>query len=316
VDAAFARYASTRGELIDLIKAQDWYKDGLDKNESLFVERMLAYVGRYGGPRTGYISDVTVKQKLFLADKATTKSGDVDLLVIYEPNQNAEKEMAFAKKAVPVLEDLVGVQWPERVVTIVNGTTNASGTSGGPAAGTSQAGFVQLARCCILEPGVLAHELAHNYWSYEVGPQWFAEGMADIYSALANTKMATDPPDGWKIQPVDVDILYRNQKAAIGGQLTSVIPKGRAADLNYAAFDALLLEIRKAMSPDAFSAAAKQIYLTSDFGRTSLKEKRLEDIFLANSAASAKQDVMNAFNKAVWDDNGEKYRQLVEQEGP
>src|SRR3954470_10975194 len=93
-EGAFARYADSRGELIDLIKAQDWYKDGLTKEESLFVERMLTYVARMGGPRTGYISDVTVRQKLFLYDKATTKTGEVDLILIFEPNQDAAREMA------------------------------------------------------------------------------------------------------------------------------------------------------------------------------------------------------------------------------
>src|SRR5690242_14548100 len=44
VDTAFARYGATRGEYIDLIKAQSWYKDGLTRDESLFIERSLSYL--------------------------------------------------------------------------------------------------------------------------------------------------------------------------------------------------------------------------------------------------------------------------------
>src|SRR5947209_7654914 len=42
-EAAFSRYAVRLAPLIELIKAQAWYQDGLTRDEALFVERLLTF---------------------------------------------------------------------------------------------------------------------------------------------------------------------------------------------------------------------------------------------------------------------------------
>ena len=74
VELAFDRYEATHGDLVELFKSQAWFKDGLTREESLFVERSLTFVGRYSGPRAAYVSDETVKRKLVRYDRVDRKS--------------------------------------------------------------------------------------------------------------------------------------------------------------------------------------------------------------------------------------------------
>src|SRR3954452_13027409 len=48
VDRALALYGDSRKEMIELMQAQPWYRDGLSDDEKLFVERSLSFVVRYG----------------------------------------------------------------------------------------------------------------------------------------------------------------------------------------------------------------------------------------------------------------------------
>jgi hypothetical protein len=75
-----------------------------------------------------------------------------------------------------------------------------------------------------------------------------------------------------------------------------------------------LLDIRKLIGADEFVAAARDIYVASDFGRYNLRDKRIEDIFL-DHASDKREGVMALFNRSVWGDNGERYQRLEELEG-
>src|SRR6476646_1291151 len=201
VETALNRYGESRKEMVDLMQAQPWYQDGLSSDENLFVERSLSFVVRYGTERSKSISDATIKGALFIHDKVQTKSGEVQLLLIYEPGQDAVKEMSFIKRAIPALEEIVGVQWPERFVTLINGDFDTNDFNEGQ--------FIRIARCCVGSAYVLAHELAHTYWS--MAPAWFNEGMADLYSSLAQTKLSDNPPTGWSFGPTNLDSLYSDR---------------------------------------------------------------------------------------------------------
>lgn len=306
VDAALERYGDSRKEMIDLMQAQSWYKDGLSADEKLFVERSLSFVVRYGTERSKSITDATIKGALFVHDKVQTKSGEVQLLLIYEPGQDAVKEMSFVKSAIPALEEIVGVQWPERFVTLINGDFDTNDFNEGQ--------FIRIARCCVGSAYVLAHELAHTYWS--MGPAWFNEGMADLYSSLTQTRLSDDPPSGWRFGPTNLDSLYDQRVRSTARVPDKLLPQRLGVEGLYDISFLLLMDLRRAMGTENFEKAVKQIYLTSDFGRYNLRDKRLEDLFLAQSPPDARDKVMALFNKQIWGDNGEKYRRLVEQEGP
>jgi hypothetical protein len=94
VDAAFARYQDTRADLIDLYKQQPWFKDGLSRDESLFVERGLTFVARYSGPRTAYVSEATIRDRLYKYDRLKLREREIEVLLIYEPGQDADREMS------------------------------------------------------------------------------------------------------------------------------------------------------------------------------------------------------------------------------
>jgi hypothetical protein len=46
-----------------------------------------------------------------------------------------------------------------------------------------------------------------------------------------------------------------------------------------------------------------------------LRDKRIEDVFLARAKESARDGVMALFNRHIWGDNGERYQQLKALEG-
>jgi hypothetical protein len=306
VNRALNLFGESRKEMIDLMQAQAWYRDGLSPDEKLFVERSLSFVARYGDERSKSITDATIKGGLFLHDRVQTRGGETELLLIYEPGQDAVKEMAFVKRAIPALEQIVGVEWPERFVTLINGDFNTNDFNEGQ--------FIRIARCCTASAYVLAHELAHTYWS--MASPWFNEGMADLYSSLAQTRLADDPPPGWRFGPVNLDSLYDQRVKATARAPDKLLPQRLGVEGLYDISFLLLMDLRRTMGVENFEAAVKQIYLTSDFGRYNLREKRLEDLFLASTPAAARDQVMALFNKQIWGDNGEKYRKLVEQEGP
>jgi hypothetical protein len=306
VERAFGRYERSRGDLIRLFEAQPWFTDGLARDESLFVERSLAFVSRYAAD-ANYIREDMVRQKTYRYEKVPLRNGELELMLIHEPGQDVEREMQILTRVVPALEALVDVDYPEKVMTVVNGPFEINDFNDGQ--------FIRIARCCFANATVLAHELAHTYWS--MGPSWFNEGMADIYAQLAIDRVNRDSPPGWRAVNVDLDRYYNQRKAVVeSGRLPNItLPRRLASDGLYEVADVLLLDIRKLIGAEAFAAAAREIYLTSDYGRYNLREKRVEDVFLKH-ARDKGEAVMALFNRVVWGDDGERYRQLQELEGP
>jgi hypothetical protein len=307
VQRAFDRYEPTRADAIALFKEQEWYRDGLTRDESLFVERALTFSSRQRADRAT-ISAETIRRKLFVYEKVTLSRSEVELLLIYEPNQQAEREFALLRAALPVLEELVGVQYPWGVMTVINGPFEINDFDDGQ--------FIRIARCCPGSSFVLAHELAHSYWS--MGPSWFNEGMADIYAIQTIERLQSRPPAGWTSLRADLESHYRSRKIQVdsGRYPNILLPRRLASDGLYEVADVFLLDIRRVLGADAFASAAQAIYSASDFGRYNLREKRIEDVFLQFTKAGDRDEVMSLFNRQIWGDNGEKYRELVEQEGP
>jgi hypothetical protein len=307
VERAFARYETTRSQMIATFQAQEWFKDGLSRDESLFVERSLAFSARQHGGKP-IVTDETIRRKLYLYERVPARDGEVELLVIYEPDQDARRQLALVSAALPELEALVGVVYPERVMTVINGPFEINDFDDGQ--------FIRIARCCTLSAFVLAHELAHSYWS--MGPSWFNEGLADIYAILTLEKLSDDRPEGWSSLPADLDSYYGSRKRQVdAGRFPEMaLPRRLASDGLYEVADVFLLDIRRRLGAEAFSQAVREMYLASDFGRYVLREKRIEDMFLKYAKAGDRDEIMALFNRVVWGDNGERYRELAEQEAP
>ena len=305
VDRAFARYETSRGDLISLFQEQPWFKDGLSHDEAVFVERSLAFVA--GQPSASFktINPASVRDKLYLYEPLQLRKRQIDLLLIYEPGQDAKREFALIKAAIQTLEGEVGIEWPEQAITVLNGAFEINDYNNG--------GFIRIARCCLLSSFVLAHELSHTYWS--AGPFWFNEGMADIYATLTLQALNDNPPAGWRNFGADIDAFYSARRRTVSRFPDLTLPQRFASDGLYEVADVFLLDIRQVIGDEAFSAAAADIYAASDFGRLTLKEKRVEDIFLEHTSSNDRDDVMKLFNQEVWGDNGETYRRLQEFEG-
>ncbi len=306
VQLAFDRYEAKQAALIDLYQAQPWFKDGLTRDEALFVERGLSFVGSYDGPRFAQIPRASIEGKLYKYEKVPLRDGDVELMLIYEPGDDAAREMTIVKQALPVVESLVGVQFPEKVITFINGDFDINDFNDGQ--------FIRIARCCVTSPFVLAHELSHAYWS--MASSWFVEGMADLYSNFALIQLNNEAQPGWRQAPVDLEGYYLQRKSALdaGRYPNKLLPQRLTSDGLYEVADVFLLDIRKTLGEEQFAAAARDIYLTSDFGRYVLRDKRIEDLFLKYAKPAGRDTVMALFNKSIWGDNGERYQKLQEQE--
>ncbi|HWC29799.1 MAG TPA: hypothetical protein VG845_06935 [Dehalococcoidia bacterium] len=305
VDRALARYESSRRDLISLFQEQPWFHDGLTADESLFVERSLAFVAGQPGDSFRTIRREAVRDKLYLHETLQLRNRQVELLLIYEPGQDAEREFSLLKAAIAALEAEIGVEWPEKAITVINGQFETNDYNNG--------GFIRIARCCVTSPFILAHELAHTYWS--MGPSWFNEGMADIYSTRTLEILNEDPPEGWRGFNENIEALYASRKRLEGRFPDLRLGERFASDGLYQVADLFLLRIREVLGPPAFRGAVADVYAASDFGRLTLKDKRIEDIFLAHTDEGDRQSVMDLFNRQIWGDNGEEYQRLEEFEG-
>lgn len=308
VERAFLRYETTRAPMIQTFRDQPWFKDGLSRDEELFVERSLTFVARYSGQRRAYVDEETVRRKLYRYERVPLQAGELELLLIYEPGHDHERELTILRLALPALEALVGVPYPEKVMTVVNGAFEINDFSDGQ--------FIRIARCCLTSPQVLIHELAHAYWS--MGPSWFNEGMADIYTVFVAERLNREAPAGWRFVQADIDGYYRSRRSVVeSGRLPDItLPRRLASDGLYEAADVFLLDVRRLLGGEAFANAARETYLASDYGRYNLREKRIQDIFLKHTKNDAREQVITLFNRSIWGDNGERYRELQELEGP
>ncbi len=304
VELAFARYEGTRGDMIETFRAQPWFQDGLTRDEALFVERSLSFVGSYSGPRTAYVSRETIEEKLYLYEKVQTAGGEVELLLIFEPGQDGASEISSLRLMLPALESIVGVPYPLAVMTIVNGEFRINDYNDGQ--------FIRIARCCTLSPFILAHELAHTYWS--IGPAWFNEGMADLYAVMTIERLNQDAAPEWMQISADLDLFYEGRKLAASRFPDLLLPRRFASDGLYEAADVFLYEIRDLIGDSEFLLAARQIYLRSDFGRSILSDFRIEDTFLTFSDGAVSDQLMQMFNRQIWGDDGEHYLSLKELE--
>jgi hypothetical protein len=307
VDRAIRRFENTRADLIGLFRAQPWFQDGLDAQESLFAERAITFAGGQQASSFQSLNQASIRDKLFLHERVALRTREIDLLLVYEPGDDGPRQLALLKAILPVLEGELNVEFPEPAITVVNGNYPINDYNPG--------GFIRLARCCDLSPFVVAHELAHTYWS--AGPFWFNEGMADIYATLVLQRLDEQPPEGWRGFPNDIDSFYADRKRAVtSGRFPDLpLPRRFGSDGLYEAADVFLLNIREIIGAQAFAEAASQIYLASDFGRFNVREKRVEDIVLAHTSPEDRDDVMLLFNRQVWGDNGEEYERLKDFEG-
>jgi hypothetical protein len=308
VDRAIGRYEQVEPELIAKFQAQPWYKDGLTRDESLFVERSITFVARHDSRRrSAYVSDETIEKKLYRYAQLDLDQDQLEMLLVVEPGQDADAQFDQMKLIVAALEDVVGVQYPSRVITIFNGDWEINDFSDDQ--------FIRIARCCVDSGFILAHELAHTYWS--MGPSWFNEGMADIYAVLTLERLNSERPADWQPVPADLDSHYRSRKRQVeSGRFPDLLlPRRSASDGRYEVADVFLLDIKGRLGEANFFAAARDLYLASDFGRFNLREKRIEDIFLHYAPDGREDDVMSLFNRVIWGDEGQRYQQMKELEG-
>lgn len=303
-ERALARFETTRGDLIAAFRQQDWFRDGLSEDESIFVERALSFVAGHPEPSFESLHPDSVADKLYIYDTLQLREREVGLLLIYEPGDDAEAQFALMKAVIAELEREVGIEWPEPIITVVNGSYDINDYDSN--------GFIRIDRCCKLAAFILAHELSHVYWT--AGPFWFNEGMADIYATLSLQALSGDPPEPWGHFNADIDDYYAQRKSVVDAATFPQLPLPNrfASDGLYQAADVFLLTIRDIIGADAFRAAARDIYAASDFARLNISEKRLEDIVLSYTSDSDTQSVMQLFNREVWGDNGEEYRRLQE----
>ncbi|MGE0059706.1 MAG: hypothetical protein AB7P33_15535 [Dehalococcoidia bacterium] len=304
VDAVFARYGATRAELIDLYRLQAWFKDGLTREESLFVERGISFVAKYDGPRSATIGEETIRRKLYRYDKLQLSSGEVELILIYEPGDNAERELNTIKQILPVLEQVIGVPYPEKVMTFVNGDFGINDFNEGE--------FIRIDDCCTISSFILAHELSHTYWT--VGPSWFNEGMADLFAVMIIERLNQGIPEGWKGESRELASYYAQRKQAAARFPAKTLTARLTEEGLYEAADVFLYEIREILGAEDFLAAAKRAYLTSDYARMNLSDFRIEEVFLQFAEGDQQEQIKQLFNKMIWGDNGQKYEAFKERE--
>jgi hypothetical protein len=121
VDRAIRRFENTRADLIGLFRAQPWFQDGLDAQESLFAERAITFAGGQQASSFQSLNQASIRDKLFLHERVTMRTREIDLVLIYEPGDDGPRQFALLKAILPVLEGELNVEFPESAITVVNG---------------------------------------------------------------------------------------------------------------------------------------------------------------------------------------------------
>jgi len=305
VERVFARYDTTRASLIAFYQEQPWFKDGLTRDEALFVERGISFVAKYDGPRRARISEQTIREKLYRYEKLDMSQGEVEVLLIFEPGQDADREMALVRLILPALESVVGVPYPEKVMTLVNGDFDINDFNEGE--------FIRIDRCCVVSSFILAHELAHTYWS--MASSWFNEGMADLTAVMVIEALNEQAASGWRQESLSLESYYASRKRLAARHEFKLLPQRLAVEGLYETADVFLYDIRQVLGAEAFRDAVRRIYLTSDYGRTHLGEFRLQEVLMQFADAAGDEQIMAMFNEQIWGDDGQRYADLKEQAG-
>src|SRR5262249_26138656 len=146
-----------------------------------------------------------------------------EVLLIFQPGQDGQKEMNFVKKAIPAIEKQVDVDWPLPVVTLVNGNFSISNWD---AAGDNDGEFIRMTACCVLTPDILAHELSHVY--RPPGPRWSDEGMPAVTPSLVQPPPPPAPPPGWSAPAYPIDSLYNARKTVLNNVPYQPLPQRMA----------------------------------------------------------------------------------------
>ena len=268
---SIARIYSRQPELIERLLDQEWFIDGLDSQERVFITALASTID------TGLQEDLLAKH--FTQSKTITVplADEVTLWVVqHSPFRPHDDHFRMMEEAIRGAETFIGVPFPANDLIMVLADDSKKLHDTGGAYGTS---FIQAIRYPdgSISRGVVYHEISHLYFNSNLGPfydfglpggqgyrvsRWLSEGGANflalyIFSwtgerSLAESLRASNELGISRCLDLGTDTIYAllvNQEADYG--------------CNYDLGENLLLNLFDTIGESALSAVLRELYLMS-----------------------------------------------------
>jgi hypothetical protein len=297
--------------LADYIKEQPWFKDGIDDEETMFLDydlrRVLTLQAAYELPSQNEELRQVVANKLYKIEPIQLKKGTVYLLVISDIPDMIESVLRVLKAGAPIAESFLGITYPEDYITafIDDNSSDSYGNRGTLLLGIGQSSVP-------VDPGehliTDLHELVHAMWGsgkttyLNDTKQWIDEGMAEFgaYYILQQISISTPRWFSWD-GSVEKGYSYYLAYAQRNGIWNRPITSLKLSD----PFGAMVVgylflkDLHDLMGNDSFSKTLVNLYIYKQpFRKVVIEEKRLESEAL--QITNNNGNIQDLFNVRIW----------------
>lgn len=305
---------------LDLVKNQDWFLNGLNDTEAIFIPILV----RHADLRTLKIfgeDDFRVLATGDIIDKsrsdsiAAPLSGTVGLVSFNLPEFFTDDFLLLVTDAVIALEDIIGEPFPVEEIPILFTPPPESKSTNTTIVG------VYVGTHIIVEPSlaikdakrIVAHELAHYYLSGSASrglPLWFGEGgpnfAASFLMAQTGVQSISDRKrDLGEFTNSDVAYCDRNLGIPNIRKILDFIERdgyyehrdSQSYICNYILGEYLFLNLYQAMGQERFTAALNETYNASISSDRLISEEEIYQSFLRHTPKEKTNDFQEIYDR-------------------
>ncbi len=179
MDSLNALYFEEDGVHLHQTLTHPFLQDGITDDKAVVVS-VLSMVAR----ERPELLDVLLDPELTTVEKRVVSlplAGDV-ILAVVSVEAGAAGHLDLFERIVRIQEEIMGVPFPRQYAALLVAEASRFGGQG------SSRGIITVDPSLVEGSGVLAHEIAHIYWSY--GNVWISEGGAELIREITQIKMS------------------------------------------------------------------------------------------------------------------------------
>ncbi len=286
-------------ELVELLKQQPWYSDGIDVGERIFINNGLGRGVSYQGVGTLNENDILkeiVANKSYDIKQVQLKGGTKNVLVMYDDETQLEPCMNILVEALPRVENFLSITYPYDTLTAYVRTVQKVQT-GGNGSITLNAGFhdpyyVKKAVHELVHAMLMTDDQGHQGGAIE---DWINEGLAEFGAWCVLEQINKEKPDflvrNFSVQEHYDDVLGYLEKAEFLGKVGALdVPIAELHNWNPVETGYYVLkDLSDLMLPTSFSKAIGDFYY---FKQDNFYKNKQENLDLVRAAD--KNDLFNS----------------------
>ncbi|MCP3684139.1 MAG: hypothetical protein GY861_15770 [bacterium] len=285
-------------KLVDFLREQPWYLDGINEEESIFI---LDGLGRkpsaQGVGPSDSRNDVLMKiveNEQYKIEKVQLNGGEKNVLVMYEEDHMLDPVMNLALAAAPRVEDYLGMEFPRDTLTVYV-------RSEGGDFGVNATAIVVKPDADFFPERAVVREIKHAMWHTDSEGRMGrtedmeqSEGDAELCAYVVLEELSKTNPDLLsKEYTVEERFTYAVNKLNGLGLLSEPATSPRFDNqrlgTHYLKWFMVLNDVRNAMGAEAYSAARGEMYEYKDnydgplLQGPVIKEKELQEFMMKHA---------------------------------